>query len=143
MSIEDGIYSLIKSNIPDFEGVDDQGSPEYKLFGLVVFDPVPPPYAVFKRQKQEALVDLENKPQQIIATYTIEIYHNDSWALVGIKQRIIDLLWSLPMTTLETTGGGIYIQRLIINDSTQETPPKIEEARVRIYEEIIEFEITY
>ncbi len=140
MSIfEDGLYSLMKTNIPDFNGTDSNGNSQYNMFYLEVFDPVPPPYCVFRRYKREPEMDLSSGYRQLTSSYVIEIYHNDSWALLDLQERIRSLLESLPLTTV----GGIFVQSLLVQDDFHTTPPLLQEVRTRVYQGVLDFEIIH
>jgi hypothetical protein len=132
--IEDGLYSLIKTNIPDFNGTN-----EYQMYYLAVFDPVPPPYCVFRRYKREAEQDLSSNYGLFNSGYIMDIYHNDSWALLDLQQRIRKLLESLPLTTV----GGILIQALIVQDDFHTIPALMQEARTRSYQGVLDFEVIH
>jgi hypothetical protein len=132
--IEAGLYSLIKTNIPDFNGTTD-----YQMYYLAVFDPVPPPYCVFRRYKREAEQDLSSTYGLFTSAYVMNIYHTDSWALLDLQRRIRELLESLPLTTV----GGIFVQGLLVTDDYHTTPPLIQETRVRAFQGVLDFEIIH
>ena len=131
---EDCLYSLIKTNIPDF-----QGTTEYQMYYLAVFDPVPPPYGVFRRYKREPNQDLSANYRQLISNYVLEIYHTDSWALLDLQERIRSLLEGLPFTTV----GGIFVQHLEVLDDFHTIPPLIQEARTRVFTGVLDFEMVH
>ena len=132
--IEDGLYSLIKTNIPDFNG-----TTEYQMYYLAIFDPVSPPYCVFRRYKREAEPDLSSNYGLFISDYVLEIYHTDSWALLDLQQRIRKLLEGLPLTTV----GGVFVQGLVVTDDFHTIPALIQEARTRVYQGVLDFEIVH
>ena len=132
--IEDGLYSLIKTNIPDFNGLT-----EYQMYYLAVFDPVPPPYCVFRRYKREAEPDLSSNYGLFTSAYVLEIFHTDSWALLDVQQRIRKRLESLPLTTV----GGSFVQGLVVTDDYHTTPPLIQETRVRAFQGVLDFEVIH
>jgi hypothetical protein len=132
--IEDGLFSLIKTNIPDFNGTTD-----YQMYYLAVFDPVPPPYCVFRRYKREAEPDLSSTYGLFTSAYVMNIYHTDSWALLDLQRRIRELLEGLPLTTV----GGIFVQGLLVTDDYHTTPPLIQETRVRAFQGVLDFEIIH
>ncbi len=136
---EDGLYSLMKTNISDFNGTDSNGNPEYHMYYLEVFDPVAPPYCVFRRYKREPEMDLSSSYRQLISSYVLEIYHNDSWALLDLQQRIRTILEGLPLSTV----GGIFVQALQITDDFHTTPPLLQEVRTRVYQGVLDFEIIH
>lgn len=136
---EDGLYSLLKTNIPDFNGTDNNGNPEYQVYYLEVFDPVPPPYCVFRRYKRVPEIDLSSNYRQLTSSYVLEIYHNDSWTLLNLQQRIRTLLESLPLTTV----GGIFVQALVVQDDFHTTPPLLQEVRTRVFQGVLDFEIIH
>ncbi len=135
--IEDGIYSLMKTNIPDFIGTDNNGNPAYQMYYLAVFDPVPPPYCVFRRYKREPELDLSSNYRLLVSSYVMEIYHNDSWALLDLQQRIRTLLETLPLTSV----GGVFVQTLQVTDDFHTIPPLIQEARTRVFTGVLDFEV--
>lgn len=137
--IEDGLYSLMKTNIPDLNSTDSNGDPEYKMYYLEVLDPVPPPYCVFRRYKRELEMDLSSNYRQFMSSYVLEIYHNDSWALLDLQKRIRSLLESLPLTNV----GGVFVQGLEVSDDFHTTPPLIQEARTRLFQGVLDFEIIH
>lgn len=137
--IEDGLYSLMKANISDFNGTDDNGNPEYRMFYLAVFDPVLPPYCIFRRYKCEPEIDLSSNYRLLTSSYVLEIFHNDSWALLNLQERIRTLLESLPLTTV----GGILVQSLVVQDDFHTTPPLLQEVRTRLYQGVLDFELIY
>lgn len=124
----------MKANIPDFNG-----TTEYQMYYLAVFDPVLPPYCVFRRYKREPDQDLGSSYRQLVSNYVMEIYHDDSWALLNLQERIRTLLESLPLTTV----GGIFVQSLEVQDDFHLTPPLLQEARARVFQGVLDFEITY
>ena len=130
--IEDGLFSLMKANIPDFNG-----TTAYQMYYLATFDPVQPPYCVFRRYKREAEPDLSSTYGLYTSAYVMEIYHTDSWELLDVQGRIRGLLEGLPLTTV----GGIFVQGLVVTDDYHITPPLIQETRVRAYQGILDFEI--
>lgn len=132
--IEDGLYSLIKTNIPDFNGTN-----EYQMYYLAIFDPVPPPYCVFRRYKREADLDLSTNYGLFTSSYVMEIFHTDSWALLNLQNLIRKLLEDLPLTTV----GGIFVQGLLVTDDYHTTPPLIQETRVRAFQGVLDFEIIH
>lgn len=137
--IEDGLYSLMKAKITDFNGTDSDGNPEYNMFYLESLDPVLPPYCEFRRYKRESDIDLSSNYRYYISAYVFTVYHNDSWALLDLQQRIRSLLESIPLTTV----GGIYIQSLEFQDDFHTTPPLLQEVRTRLYQGVLDFEITH
>lgn len=132
--IEDGLYSLIKANIPDFNGTD-----EYQMYYLEVFDPVPPPYCVFRRYKRTCETDLSSNYGLFTSGYDLTIYHNDSWALLDLQQRIREILEGLSLTTV----GGIFLQSLDVLDDFHTTPPLIQEVRTRLFTGVLDFEVLH
>ncbi|MHB1654129.1 MAG: hypothetical protein ACYCVD_16885 [Desulfitobacteriaceae bacterium] len=132
--IEDGLYSLIKTNIPDFNGTN-----EYQMYYLAVFDPVPPPYCVFRRYRRELEMDLSSNYRLFISSYVLEIYHNDSWALLDLQKRIRSLLEGLPLTTV----GGIFVQGLAVQDDFHTIPPLMQEVRTRVFTGVLDFEVIH
>ncbi len=132
--IEDGLYSLIKTNIPDFNGTNG-----YQMYYLAVFDPVPPPYCVFRRYKRELEMDLSSNYRLFISGYVLEIYHNDSWALLDLQKRIRSLLEGLPLTTV----GGIFVQGLAVQDDFHTIPPLMQEVRTRVFTGVLDFEVIH
>ena len=137
--IEDGIYGLMQASIPDFQGVDDAGTPVYKVEYLAALDPLPPPYCAFRRYKRMSEIDLKSEYEQLVSNYVMSIYHNDSWALLSLQERIRALLLTLPLTTV----GGIFVQQLQIIDDFHDIPPLIQEARSRVFTGILDFEIVH
>jgi len=132
---EDGLYNIMKYVISDFYGIDNNGNQEYKMYYLGVFDPVPPPYCVFKRYERLHEMDLQSKNRQFNNKYLLEIYHNDSWALLKLQQNIRKLLESLVNTTI----GGIYVQQLEVEDDYHDIPPAIIESKLRLFKGILDF----
>ena len=132
--IEDGLYSLIKTNIPDFFGTN-----EYQMYYLAVFDPVSPPYCVFRRYKRDAEQDLGSNYGLFNSGYVMNIYHTDSWALLDLQQRIRKLLEGVPLTTV----GGIFVQGLVVQDDFHTIPPSIQEVRTRAYQGVLDFEVIH
>jgi len=132
--IEDGLYSLIKRNIPDFKGRN-----EYQMYYLAVFDPVSPPYCVFRRYKRGAEQDLSSKNGLFSSGYVLDIYHTDSWALLDLQQRVRSILEGLPLTTL----GGVFVQALEVQDDFHTIPPLMQEERTRVYQGVLDFEIIH
>jgi hypothetical protein len=132
--IEDGLYTLMKANIPDF-----QSNNEYQMYYLTVFDPVSTPYCVFRRYKRESEMDLSSNYNLLMSNYVFEIYHDDSWALLDLQQRIRLLLERLPLTTV----GGVFVQGLNVLDDFNTTPPLLQEVRTRVYQGVLDFEITH
>ena len=132
--IEDGLYSLIKANIPDF-----QVSNVYQMYYLAVFDPVPTPYCVFRRYKREPEMDLSSNYKMLVSSYVFEIFHDDSWALLDLQKRMRNLLETLPLTNV----GGVYIQALEIQDDFHTMPPLLQEVRTRVFQGVLDFEITH
>jgi len=130
--IEDGLYSLIKTNIPDF-----MGQTEYQMYYLAIFDPVPTPYCVFRRYKREADQDLSSTTGMLTSGYILEIFHTDSWALLDIQQRVRRLLESISRTTV----GGIFVQNISVTDDFHTTPALMQEARSRLYQGTLDFEV--
>lgn len=137
--IEDGLYSLMKANIPDFNSMDNNGSLEYRMNYLEFLDPVPVPYCTFERYKRVPEIDLSSGYQQLFSSYVIKIYHNDSWALLDLQERIRKLLQGLPLTSI----GGTFVQSLVVQDDFHTTPPLIQEARTRVYQGVLDFEIVH
>ncbi len=109
------------------------------MYYLAVFDPVPPPYCVFRRYKREAEPDLSSNYGLFISDYVLEIYHTDSWALLDLQQRIRKLLEGLPLTTV----GGVFVQGLVVTDDFHTIPALIQEARTRVYQGVLDFEIVH
>lgn len=132
--IEAGLYSLIKTNIPDFNGIN-----EYQMYYLAVFDPVPPPYCVFRRYKREAELDLGSNYGLFNSGYVMNIYHTDSWALLDLQHRIRKALEGLPLTTM----GGIFVQNLLVQDDFHTIPALLQEARTRVYQGVLDFEVIH
>ncbi|MDR3586853.1 MAG: hypothetical protein P4L59_16300 [Desulfosporosinus sp.] len=130
--IEDGLYSLIKANIPDF-----MGQTEYQMYYLAIFDPVPTPYCVLRRYKRDCDQDLSSNNGLFTSGYIIEIYHTDSWALLDVQQRIRVLLDTIPLTTV----GGIFVQNISVVDDFHTTPALMQEARSRLYQGTLDFEL--
>lgn len=137
--IEDGLFSLMKDNIADLSGKDSNGNTQYNLYYCEVFDPVAPPYAIFRRYKREPEQDLSSTYQLITSSYIMEIYHYDSWALLDLQQRIRKLLEGLPLTTV----GGVFIQGLTVTDDFHTTPPLTQAARTRVFQGVLDFEIVH
>ncbi len=133
----------MQTGIPENPGIPAitalQHDSKYQLYYIAVFDPPPPPYAVFRRYKREHEMDLKSATRQLISSYVIEIYHNDSWELLALQQEIRTLLEALPFMTV----GGIYVQQLEVNDDYHEMPPKLEEARVRVYQGVLDFQMIH
>lgn len=119
----------MKSNIPDF-----LVNAEYQMYYLAVFDPVSPPYCVFRRYKREAELDLQSNYGLVNSSYVFEINHTNSWALLDLQERIRKLLEKLPLTTV----GGMLIRSLIVLDDYHTIPDSIQEARVRTYQGILD-----
>jgi len=132
--IEDGLYSLMKMNISDFNSTQ-----EYQMYYLAVFDPVPPPYCVFRRYKREAEQDLSSNYGLFNSGYILEIYHTDSWALLDLQQRVRRLLEGLSLTTV----GGIFVQSLNVQDDFHTVPALMQEARTRVYQGVLDFELIH
>jgi len=109
------------------------------MYYLAVFDPVPPPYCVFRRYKREAEVDLNSTYGLFTSAYVMNIYHTDSWALLDLQQRIRKLLESLPLTIV----GGIFVQGLAVQDDFHTIPALLQEARTRVYQGVLDFEIIH
>jgi len=132
--IEGGLFSLIQANVPDFNGLT-----AYQMYYLAVFDPVPLPYCVFRRYKREAEPDLSSNYGLYTSGYILNIYHDDSWALLDLQQRIRVILEGLPNTTL----SGTSIQALIVLDDFHTVPALMQEARTRAYQGVLDFEIIH
>lgn len=132
--IEDGLNTLMKANIPDF-----QINNEYQMYYLSVFDPVSTPYCVFRRYKREPEMDLGSNYKLLVSSYIFEIFHDDSWALLDLQKRIRNLLETLSLTTV----GGVFVQGLNVQDDFHTTPPLLQEVRTRVYQGVLDFEITH
>ena len=128
------------STVADFWGTDNNGSAEFQLFYLGVFDPVlTPPYGTYARHSRTHEMDLHSNTVQLISNYTVEIYHNDSFGLLVLQQKVRILLEALVFTTV----GGVYIQQLEINDDFQELPPDHVESKIRLFKGVLDFEMIH
>jgi len=137
---ENGLFNIIKTNIPDFWGTNNNGDAEYQLFYLGVFDPVStPPYAIFERYKRIHEMDMKSKNRQFISGYRIEIYDKDSWHLLDLQQRLRTLLESLAWTTV----GGIYVEQIEVEDDFHTIPNEKLESKLRLYQGVLDFNMYY
>lgn len=109
------------------------------MYYLAVFDPVSPPYCVFRRYKRGAEQDLSSKNGLFSSGYVLDIYHTDSWALLDLQQRVRSILEGLPLTTL----GGVFVQALEVQDDFHTIPPLMQEERTRVYQGVLDFEIIH
>jgi len=141
-SFESGLFALMKDDptVTDFNGTDNNGSPEYQLFYIACFDPPSTlPYGSFNRYRRVHEMDLQGNIAFLISSYHMEIYHNVAWSLLDFQQRIRTFLESLAQKTV----GGQYIQKIEVEDDYHEMPPAIQEVRVRVYKGCLDFEVTH
>ncbi|WP_088188894.1 hypothetical protein [Desulfosporosinus sp. FKA] len=124
----------MKASIPDF-----QSGSDYKMYYIAVLDPVPTPYCVFRRYKREPEMDLSSSYKMLASSYMVELYHDDSWALLDLQKRIRHLLETLPLTTV----GGVFVQSLEVQDDFHMMPSLLQEVRTRVFQGVLDFEITH